>query len=63
MRGYVTMRRCKVATRAVAKCAARAAIYPPALCAAILWGVAAQRAREGRPILPRVASRLDRGAA
>eukprot|EP00969_Alexandrium_andersonii_P171101 7563983-Alexandrium_andersonii.AAC.1 len=33
---------------------AHAAIYPPTLCAAILRGIAAQHAREGRPVPQRV---------
>eukprot|EP00969_Alexandrium_andersonii_P141761 6267918-Alexandrium_andersonii.AAC.1 len=42
---------------------AHAAIYPPALCAAILRGVAAQRAREGCPVPRHVQDRVDHGAA
>eukprot|EP00969_Alexandrium_andersonii_P044434 1949924-Alexandrium_andersonii.AAC.1 len=42
---------------------AEAAVHPPALCTAILRGIAAERAREGR-VLPRhVERRLDEGRA
>eukprot|EP00969_Alexandrium_andersonii_P174303 7706592-Alexandrium_andersonii.AAC.1 len=40
-----------------------AAQYPPALCAAILRGIAAQHARGGRALPERVARRLDQGRA
>ena len=40
-----------------------AAHYPPALCASILRGVAAQYAREGRPMPKSVQKRLDEGRA
>eukprot|EP00969_Alexandrium_andersonii_P045539 1999236-Alexandrium_andersonii.AAC.1 len=43
--------------------AAHAAIYPPALCAAILRGAADQHAGEGRPAPRHVADRMDRGLA
>eukprot|EP00969_Alexandrium_andersonii_P209816 9268453-Alexandrium_andersonii.AAC.1 len=42
---------------------ARSAIYPPALRAAILRGVAAQRTREGRRLGAPVGRRLGRGRA
>eukprot|EP00969_Alexandrium_andersonii_P010309 449856-Alexandrium_andersonii.AAC.1 len=42
---------------------AHAAVYPPALCTAILRGIAAQRAREGRPIPRHAQDRMDRGMA
>eukprot|EP00969_Alexandrium_andersonii_P102339 4516943-Alexandrium_andersonii.AAC.1 len=38
-------------------------MYPPALCAAILRGITAQRAREGRPVPRRVQDRMNRGVA
>eukprot|EP00969_Alexandrium_andersonii_P297093 13128535-Alexandrium_andersonii.AAC.1 len=43
--------------------AARAAIYPPALRAAILGGVAAQHTREGRCLPTPARRKLDRGRA
>eukprot|EP00969_Alexandrium_andersonii_P102011 4502983-Alexandrium_andersonii.AAC.1 len=42
---------------------AEAAIYPPALCAAILRGIAAQHAREGEATPTHVERRLDAGRA
>eukprot|EP00969_Alexandrium_andersonii_P272467 12041868-Alexandrium_andersonii.AAC.1 len=46
-----------------ANLAAHAAVYPPALCTAILRGIAAQHAREGRPIPWHVQDRMNRGMA
>eukprot|EP00969_Alexandrium_andersonii_P127877 5651529-Alexandrium_andersonii.AAC.1 len=40
---------------------AAAAVYPPALCAAILRGIAAQHAREGRCLPTPLRVKLDRG--
>eukprot|EP00969_Alexandrium_andersonii_P153083 6769446-Alexandrium_andersonii.AAC.1 len=40
----------------------RAAIYLPALCAAILCGIAAQHAREGRSLSAVVKRRLAQGS-
>eukprot|EP00969_Alexandrium_andersonii_P349409 15430942-Alexandrium_andersonii.AAC.1 len=40
-----------------------AAEYPPALCTAILRGIAAQHAREGRALAEHVVRRLDQGRA
>ena len=40
-----------------------AAFYPPALCTNILRGIAAQRAREGRPMPKVVEKRLEEGRA
>eukprot|EP00969_Alexandrium_andersonii_P057985 2555040-Alexandrium_andersonii.AAC.1 len=42
---------------------ARAAVYPPVLCAAILRGIAAQHTREGRCPPTPVRKRLERGRA
>eukprot|EP00969_Alexandrium_andersonii_P036477 1598792-Alexandrium_andersonii.AAC.1 len=42
---------------------ARAAVYPPALRTAILRGIAAQHAREGRCLPAPLARRLERGRA
>ena len=39
--------------------AAAAAIYPPALCRAMLRGIEAQRRREGEPMLSSVLCGLD----
>ena len=43
--------------------AAAAAIYPPALCRAMLRGIEAQRRREGEPLLLSVLCGLDRDVA
>ena len=40
--------------------AAAAAIYPPALCRAMLRGIEAQRRREGEPMLYSVLRSLER---
>eukprot|EP00969_Alexandrium_andersonii_P229945 10156025-Alexandrium_andersonii.AAC.1 len=42
---------------------AHAAIYPLALCTAVLRGIAAQHAREGRSVPRRAGGRLGRGVA
>eukprot|EP00969_Alexandrium_andersonii_P158064 6985494-Alexandrium_andersonii.AAC.1 len=42
---------------------ASAAVYPPALCTAILRGIAAQHAREGRCLLAPLVRRLEQGKA
>eukprot|EP00969_Alexandrium_andersonii_P287901 12728011-Alexandrium_andersonii.AAC.1 len=44
-----------------ANLAAAAAVYPPALRAAILRGIAAQRIREGRRLPTPLRSKLGRG--
>eukprot|EP00969_Alexandrium_andersonii_P161085 7118945-Alexandrium_andersonii.AAC.1 len=40
---------------------AAAAVYPPALCTAILRGIAAQHVREGRCLPTPLRAKLDRG--
>eukprot|EP00969_Alexandrium_andersonii_P071294 3147352-Alexandrium_andersonii.AAC.1 len=58
-----TTRRCKGSDATGTNLTAYAAIYPPRLCTAILRGVAAQHAREGRPAPRHVRGRMDRGVA